>query len=181
MKDIVQVGDQVLRDVAQPVDLDKIDSDEIRGVIADMKSALATQEDGVAIAAPQIGIPLRIFVVSGRVWADDPKDPDTSLGDKVFVNPIITKQSKKSAAMDEGCLSVRWKYGEVKRSLTTTVRAHDEKGRLFTYTGNGLLSQIFQHETDHLDGVLFTDKAKNIQEFENEEHFRSRVRRREND
>ena len=68
----------------------------------------------------------------------------------------------KDCSPFQGCLSVRWKYGEVKRSVNTTVEAYDENGIKFTRVGGGLLSQIFQHETDHLDGVLFIDKAKNV-------------------
>jgi len=65
--------------------------------------------------------------------------------------------------MDEGCLSVRGKYGKVKRSEKTTMTALDESGKKFRYGGSGLISQIFQHETDHLDGILFTDKATDIE------------------
>ena len=66
--------------------------------------------------------------------------------------------------MPEGCLSVRWLYGEVKRSTNATILAYDEKGEKFTRGAGGLLAQIFQHETDHLDGILFTDKARNLEE-----------------
>ena len=66
--------------------------------------------------------------------------------------------------MDEGCLSVRWWYGGVERAEKTTIHAYDESGARFTRGASGLLAQIFQHETDHLDGVLFTDKAKGLRE-----------------
>ena len=71
--------------------------------------------------------------------------------------------------MPEGCLSVRWLYGEVKRSTNATIRAYDEDGKVFTRGGGGLLSQIFQHEIDHLDGIIFTDKAKNLVELKPED------------
>ncbi len=64
--------------------------------------------------------------------------------------------------MPEGCLSVRWFYGEVERSTNATIEAYDENAKKFTRGAGGLLAQIFQHETDHLNGILFIDKAKNI-------------------
>ena len=66
--------------------------------------------------------------------------------------------------MEEGCLSVRWLYGKVRRSQKTLIKAYDENGKLFTMGGSGLLSQAFQHETDHLNGILFIDKAKDLKD-----------------
>ncbi|MCR4306753.1 MAG: peptide deformylase, partial [Candidatus Yonathbacteria bacterium] len=76
----------------------------------------------------------------------------------------ITKTSKQKVWMTEGCLSVRWLYGDVKRATKTEVRAYDEHGKRFTRGASRLLSQIFQHEIDHLDGVLFIDKARHVEE-----------------
>jgi len=165
---IVQEGDDVLRGTAKAVPVKDIGSKKIQDIIQDMKDALAPHEDGVAIAAPQIGVPLRIFVVSGHVF-----DPEALVNDNkskkkykdlVFINPEIVKQSKKKEIMPEGCLSVRWKYGDVKRSTRATVEAYNEKGEKFTRGASGLLAQIFQHEIDHLNGILFTDKARDVQE-----------------
>lgn len=155
--EIVQVGDQVLRNKAELVPKEFFKTKKLFTMLENMKNALDSQKDGVAIAAPQIGLPYRIFLVSPRAYHGNTKDIRL-----VFINPVIVKQSKKSEIMAEGCLSVRWKYGEVKRSVNTTVEACDENGVKFTRVGGGLLSQIFQHETDHLDGVLFIDKAKNV-------------------
>lgn len=163
MVEIVQKGAKVLREVAQPVDVDTITSKEVQEVINDMKEALASQKDGVAIAAPQIGVPLRIFVVSHRAFEIE-GEPRGKAHDMVFINPEIVKRSKKKAWMDEGCLSVRWFYGIVRRSKNVTVTAYDEKGERFTRGAGGLLAQIFQHEIDHLDGILFVDKARDIEE-----------------
>lgn len=133
-----------------------------------MKEALRSQNDGVAIAAPQIGESWRIFVVSGRIFKrniDEEKTEDeVEYPDLVFVNPTINNLSKKAHYVEEGCLSIRWLYGKVKRSDKTTVRAYDENGKLFTRGASGLMAQIFQHEVDHLDGILFTDKAKEVRE-----------------
>lgn len=66
--------------------------------------------------------------------------------------------------MPEGCLSIRWLYGNTVRSTKATIKAYDERGKIFTRGGSGLLAQIFQHETDHLNGVLFIDTAEDIED-----------------
>ncbi|MBT3729942.1 peptide deformylase [bacterium] len=166
MKKIIQDGDPVLRDTAKEVSTESIKSPEIKKLLQDMSKALATQKDGVAIAAPQIGVSLRVFIVSGRLF-DTGEDLDTSTHpDLVFINPTITKVSKNSSSEEEGCLSVTGKYGEVDRASKTTVRAYNEEGEVFERGGSGLLSKIFQHEMDHLNGVLFIDKAKEVHDKE---------------
>lgn len=123
-----------------------------------MHDTLATQNDGVALAAPQINEPWRIFVVSEKVFNNK---SDKNL---VYINPSIINHSKKKDWVEEGCLSVRWLYGQVKRFSHATVQAYNENGELFERGSGGLLAQIFQHEIDHLNGVLFTDKAVNVEE-----------------
>ncbi|MBU6431239.1 MAG: peptide deformylase [Patescibacteria group bacterium] len=166
-KKIVQAksGNPVLRDFAEPVPLEEIKSDKIQKIIEDMKNSLATEEEGVAIAAPQIGAPLRIFVVSKKIFQliDAGKNDKERFGDLVFINPEIIKLSKDKEVMEEGCLSVRDYYGKIKRSTKATVRAYDENGSVFERGGSWLLAQIFQHEIDHLNGILFIDSAKDVQ------------------
>ncbi|MEI6480019.1 MAG: peptide deformylase [bacterium] len=162
MVKIVQKEDPVLRQVAQEVPVDEIITPKIQKIIADMKKALASQDDGVAIAAPQIGVPLRIFVMSGK--AVDIAKKTTGNIDEVYINPIITKISKDRKMVDEGCLSVRYLYGKMKRATRATVEAYNEKGEKFSRGASGLIAQIFQHETDHLDGILFIDNAKSIRD-----------------
>lgn len=164
--DIVQKDNPVLHEKAQPIPTKDIQSEKIQSIIRDMSVALEAQHDGVAIAAPQIGVPLRIFVVSGIVFTPEDEEKKT---DMVFINPEIKKLSKQKERMDEGCLSVRWKYGSVLRHKKATIVAYDEHGKSFTYNASGLLAQIFQHETDHLDGVLFIDKADDVRDLEPEE------------
>lgn len=169
---IVQDGDPVLRELAQPVHVKDITSPKIVKIIDDMKTALASQDDGVAIAAPQIAVPLQIFVVSGvvldsalekmRYNKEDLQKKKSE--DMVFINPVITKLSREKSEMEEGCLSVRYLYGKIKRSTKATIRAYNERGEKIERGASGLLAEIFQHETDHLNGVLFTDKAYDIQE-----------------
>ena len=84
--------------------------------------------------------------------------------DLVFINPEIINLSKKKRKMEEGCLSVRWLYGQVNRHEKVTIKAYDENGKLMTVGASGLLAQIFQHEIDHLNGILFIDKAENVRD-----------------
>lgn len=186
-----------LREKTKPVLIEDITSAKVQKIIADMKRAMHSQDDAVAIAAPQIGIPLAIFIVSGKIFID-PEDEEggdaahpslhgrsllhSSEGpsshsrsriakqtkpipaDMVVINPEIKKLSRKKELMEEGCLSVRWLYGKVLRSLKATIHARDERGMLFMRGASGLLAQIFQHEIDHLNGILFIDKATDVHE-----------------
>ena len=136
-----------------------------------MRTALASQDDGVAIAGSQIGYLLRIFVVSHRiekiikkVKVEDMDKPEVMAKDIVFINPSLKKLSKEKKTVEEGCLSVRYLYGKVSRRVKATIEAYDEQGKKFTKGASGLLAQIFQHEVDHLNGILFIDKAKYVEE-----------------
>lgn len=171
---IVQNGDKVLRKISKEVPISSITKPKIKKILSDMTLALDSQYDGVAIAAPQIGVSLRIFVVSGRIFDEDfiSGKGSTEGGsykknrahNMVFINPVLTKVSKDKKLMTEGCLSVRPLYGKVRRATRAAIEAHNEKGTKFTMDATGLLAHIFQHETDHLDGILFIDKAKDLQE-----------------
>jgi peptide deformylase len=166
-KKILQKEAPVLREIAGEVPLETINSPKIQSILEEMKEALDSQDDGVAIAAPQIGYPLRIFVVSRKVdhLEKGKEETEAPTGkDLVFINPVIIKLSKEKKYVEEGCLSVRYLYGKVRRSTKATVEAYDERGKKFSRGGTGLLAQIFQHEVDHLDGCLFIDKAKDIEE-----------------
>lgn len=159
MKEIVQNGDPVLRGVAAPVSDEQFGTPELTKIIADMAEALDNARDGVAIAAPQIGVPLRIFLVRydrlHPVPEGSPLPPD--LG--VYINPEFVRASRRREVMDEGCLSVRGTYGKTYRHERATVQAQDETGTWFERGGGGILAQVFQHETDHLNGILFIDDA----------------------
>ncbi len=160
MKKIIQRDNKVLRQIAAEVPADFFNSKKLSSLIKAMNEALAEQEDGVAIAAPQIGESVRVFTISPRVH-EITKQNDIPL---TYINPVIVKASKDKKAMEEGCLSVRWLYGKVRRSSRVTLEAYDEQGNKFSRGASGLLAQIFQHETDHLNGVLFIDSAKDIRE-----------------
>ena len=166
MVPILERHEEILRQTAKEVPLKEISSPKIQKVLKDMKVALASQDDGVAIAAPQIGVPLRIFVVSGKVqnFMREEKEEEKTYPDMVFINPKITKLSREKKMMEEGCLSVRYLYGKVKRSTKASIEAYDEQGNFIKKGGSGLMAQIFQHETDHLDGILFVDTAIELEE-----------------
>jgi peptide deformylase len=172
-KKILQVKEKVLHKKTYEVSLDEIKKTKIKKIIKEMSFSLVSQSDGVAIAAPQIGYSLRIFVVSGKIFSKNfnrseneklLQDDKMKVEDLIFINPKISKLSKEKEWLPEGCLSVRWLYGKVLRSKKATVTAYDQNGKKFTRGASGLLAQIFQHETDHLDGILFIDKAKDLRE-----------------
>ncbi len=172
MIEIVQSENPVLRKIAVEVPVSDITKIKIKKILADMVMALDSQDDGVAIAAPQIGISLRIFAISGKVFDDDfirgkgAGEGDlykkTRSPDLIFINPILKKISKDKKLLSEGCLSVRPIYGKVRRATRATVEAYNEKGIKFEIEASGLVAHIFQHETDHLNGILFIDKAKDM-------------------
>jgi len=181
MVEIIQNGNKVLRKIAKEVPIASITKPKIQKVLKEMSDALDSQNDGVAIAAPQVGISLRIFLISKRIFTDDLiKEQHTNKEDKinkkqnqnlVFINPVFLKISKDKKLLDEGCLSVRPIYGKVRRATKATIEAYDENGKKFKKEGAGLLAHIFQHETDHLDGILFIDKAKDMREVSPEETY----------
>ena len=180
---IVTEGHPALRQNSIEVPKEEITGKYIQDLISSMSKVLKTQYDGVGLAAPQVGVPLQVFIVSGKIFlSDDDKEKVIEAEktkkkhnvivpkDLVCINPQIIKFSKDKKWMDgEGCLSVRWFYGKVQRSLRVTIKAYNEKGEIFTRGASGLLAHIFQHEVDHLNGILFIDKAKDVKEFEPEE------------
>ena len=169
MQNIVQRDNPVLRKIAKEVPVSDIGSKKINDLILEMCEALASQKDGVAIAAPQVGASLRIFVVAGGLLAQADKSYSGPTTDLVFINPVIIRRSKEKKEVEEGCLSVRWLYGAINRSARVTLQANDQTGEKIERGASGLLAQIFQHETDHLDGTLFTDNAKEVWEMTDEE------------
>ena len=163
---IVQAESPHLRTVAQDVPIKSISTPRIKKILKEMAAAIASRDDAVAIAAPQLGYPLRMFMVSGKIFEaeEDEVGAERTYGARnfIFINPTLTRLSKRKESMEEGCLSVDAQYGMVRRAQKATVRAYDEHGNPFEWGGSGLLSQIFQHEVDHLNGVLFIDTAKNL-------------------
>lgn len=181
-REIVQDGTPVLRAKAQPVPKDLFGSAELERLIADMGALLDAEQDGVALAAPQVNSPYRLFIVRKDRTLNAPlrgasgepapsrqtqglearRPPATAPEVEVYVNPEIVKTSRKRAKVEEGCLSVRGVYGTTKRHERVTIRAQRPDGTHFTRGAGGLLAQIFEHEIDHLNGILFTDHAEHL-------------------
>jgi len=173
MTTIVQTGDKVLRETAKEISLAEIKSAKIKKILAQMTKAFSVAKDGVALAATQIGVPLRIFIVLKEYTENKTAQELKEIQEKkvkpeivVFINPKITKISKKKQTVREGCLSVVGTFGAITRAEKVTVEAYNENGEKFTRGASGLLAQIFQHEMDHLNGILFTDTATNLEKLE---------------
>ncbi|MGM0629250.1 MAG: peptide deformylase [Patescibacteria group bacterium] len=163
MTNIIQKGDPVLTKTAREIKEEEFSSVFLGDLLSNMRKALRQEEDGYAIAAPQIGESLRVFLVSGMLFQnikgeEDPHD------DRVYINPVIRKSSKDTELMEEGCLSVRGWYGEVQRHKKIKIDAFTVDGKKFQEGASGILSQVFQHEIDHLNGILFIDKAVKLKE-----------------
>jgi peptide deformylase len=107
--------------------------------------------DGAALAAPQVGIPLRLVVM-------DPQSLD--FGPHVLINPVILYKSETEEPGNEGCLSIPLYIGKVYRSTEVHVQAYDLRGEIKEYKVKGWLARIFQHEIDHLEGILYPDRLK---------------------
>jgi len=170
----------ILRQIARELPVEEIGTKQTKDLIGEMEALLSTEKYGVALAAPQVGKPLRLFVISGKALArgkrnapdtgtdeeapqenpeESPRPSEPALPDQVYINPKLLKMSRGKYPKHEGCLSIRGKWGIVPRAEKATVRAYDEKGVRFTRGASGFLAHIFQHEMDHLEGILYTDKA----------------------
>lgn len=154
LRRIREVGDDLLRKKSRPVEV--ID-EKILELVEDMHETLKKSNDGIGLAAPQIGILKRIIVID--LSAEDGEIYK-------LINPVIVKQ-KGEQVCREGCLSVPGMLGDVIRPKEVTVEALDINGKKIKIKANDLLAVVLCHEIDHLDGVLFIDKATEV--FENTE------------
>lgn len=145
IRNIVQVGDPVLR--KKSFEVTDFGEKTIQ-LLDDMKETLEKAE-GAGLAAPQVGVLRRIFIVK------------TEDGYFECINPVIVKKSGKQVG-EEGCLSVKGRYGVVERPLKVEVKAFDRYGKPFKYKAQGFTARAFCHEYDHLDGVLYIDKAESM-------------------
>lgn len=163
MLPIVQASDPVLRAQAEPVSKEQFGTPELDAMLDCMEQALDGQQDGVALAAPQIGISLRIFIVRhDRLTVRTVNEPLPAPEVEIYINPKVVRTSRKCEEVEEGCLSVRNVYGKTLRHADATVRAQRPDGSTFKRSGSGVLAQAFQHETDHLEGILFIDHATDL-------------------
>jgi peptide deformylase len=170
---IVQQDHPALRAISKPVTPDMFGSKTFEAILERMIIALEGEPDGVAIACPQIGENWRVFIVHKKAFAinaNDEYDPALEPAEHfIVINPEIIRTSKKRIKVPEGCLSVRWLFGETQRFDKATIRYQDRQGKIHTRGASGLMAQIFQHETDHLNGILFHDHATNVAELSEKE------------
>ena len=157
---IVAYGDPVLRKVAQDIEPGTLD---VKQLAEDMYETMYNAA-GVGLAAPQIGMNIRMFVVDGRPLnerdeADEDEEPDPSLEDfkKVFINAEILEEDGDEWAFEEGCLSIPGIRADVYRPEFIKIRYFDENWNEFEEEYEGMAARIIQHEYDHIDGILFTD------------------------
>jgi len=150
---IVIYGHPVLRKVAEDIDRDYPGLDQL---IADMFETLYRSE-GIGLAAPQIGKSIRLFVVDGEPLAED--EPQFAGFKKAFINARITEKTGDFELMTEGCLSIPNLREEVNREARIRMTWYDEKWEFHDEVFEGYIARVIQHEYDHLDGVLFTDKV----------------------
>lgn len=151
VKEIVQYGNKALKTVCKKVD--KID-DEILELIQDLKDSLYSTT-GIGLAAPQIGVLKRVILIDLRE-GDEPI---------ILINPKIVAKYGKEVSV-EGCLSYIGYEGEVIRPKKVTVQGLNVKGEMVEYTAEDLLGKAFCHEIDHLDGIMYVDRAKKVYKLE---------------
>lgn len=143
--EIRKAGDKVLKEIAQPVM--KIDK-KVRKLLDDMAETMEIN-DGVGLAAPQIGASVRIIVI------------DIGEGIIELINPVIVEKSGCEVG-NEGCLSIPGVFGEVERFAEVTVEGFNRFGKKVRINGKDLLGRVLQHEIDHLEGILFIEKAQTL-------------------
>jgi peptide deformylase len=167
---IREMGDPVLREVAREVTPEELAGAEVQGLIDDMIETMR-DANGAGLAAPQVGVPLRIAVIEVREGNPRyPYKPPIPL--TVIVNPELTPQGDATFATNESCLSMPNVRGDLERFENVGVRYLDRRGEVQESTRRGLTAGTFQHEVDHLDGILFVDRMADMsslstwQEFE---------------
>ncbi len=151
---IITLENPILRKKNSNVDFNQFNSKELEKLIFEMKETMI-KSGGIGLAAPQIGKNLKIFVIAEKIL-------DANYYPTVFINPLIKPIGKEKTLMEEGCLSVPGIYGIVERPRKIKVSAFNELGEKIEFKFDLLLSRVIQHEYDHLEGILFIDKAKEL-------------------
>ncbi|MGB4561513.1 MAG: peptide deformylase [Schleiferiaceae bacterium] len=155
---IVAYGSPVLKRVAEDVE---VPSEETKQFIEDLFETMYASK-GVGLAAPQVGVSSRVFVVDGSPFADDAADPEEAevlkTFKRAFINPIILEESGEAWGFEEGCLSIPDIHETVQRKPTIVVESQTLTGEFLEETFTGLPARIIQHEYDHIEGVLFLDR-----------------------
>ncbi len=160
---IIPYGNPILRKVAKDINFDQID---LKTLIEDMFETMYAAS-GVGLAAPQIGMNMRIFVVDGRPMNEEDEndenfDPSLVNFKKAFINPTILEEDGEEWIFEEGCLSIPGIRGEVERPERILIHYFDENGLEKEEYYDGLAARIIQHEYDHIEGILFTDHLSSL-------------------
>ena len=151
---IVAYGTPVLRE--ETVEINK-DYPDLNLLIDDMWETMYASK-GVGLAAPQIGKAIRLFVIDASGFNEDNEHPELEGFKRVFINPIIIEETGKEWKFEEGCLSIPGIREDVSRKPKVTIEYYNEKFELIEETIDGIAARVVQHEYDHIEGVLFTDK-----------------------
>ena len=166
---VARMGHPVLRARARPIEPAQIGSPRIQQLIDDMFETMQEYQ-GVGLAAPQVHVSLRVFVAGFAPNGDDDEDEGEGSGRGVplmaLINPEITPVGAELVEDWEGCLSIPDIRGRVPRSRQISVKAYDRRGKRIEVKAGGFTARVIQHETDHLDGVLFIDRAKKVIDIE---------------
>lgn len=160
---IIAYGDTVLRKVGD--DIDK-EYPELKELVSNMWETMYNA-NGVGLAAPQIGLPIRLFLVDTSPFADDDELSEAEqkqLEDfkQVFINAQIEDETGDEWAFNEGCLSIPDVREDISRKDTIKITYFDENFKKYEQTFDGLLARVIQHEYDHIEGILFTDKLSSL-------------------
>jgi len=159
---VARMGHPVLRARAQAIDPNDIKSPRIQQLIDDMLETM-NEYHGVGLAAPQIHERLRIFVAGFPSKGRDREDDESYVPLMVLINPEITPLTDEVEDDWEGCLSIPEIRGRVPRAKEIEVKAYDRRGRRIAIHARGFTARVIQHETDHLDGVLFFDRMRSFE------------------
>jgi peptide deformylase len=173
---ILKYPAEALRRKARPIEAF---TDEVRAVVARMIE-LMHQAEGVGLAAPQVGLSWRLFIahVPANEERSPTSDPPTATpAPVVYINPVLVRLAGPPEPYEEGCLSIPEITGEVLRPPTASISAFDLEGRPFSQSAAGLLARCWQHEVDHLDGVLILDRMTQLARLKNRSALRELERR----
>jgi len=157
IRTIVQLGNPALRQVADPVDVNQIQSDEIQNLIDDLIETMR-HANGAGLASTQIAVPLRICIIEVNKNPRYSYKPDIPL--TVLINPKVTFLTEERINVYEGCLSVPNMRGKVDRCPEILIEGFNREGQSVSFVSKGISAGTFQHELDHLDGLVFTDRMK---------------------
>ena len=160
IRDVLKMGDPRLLEVARPIE--RFDSAELRELLADMRDTMAYQ-NGAGLAAPQIGVGLRVVIFGVKANPRYPQAEDVP--DTVLINPVIEPLGPEMVEDWEGCLSVPGMRGWVPRHERIRYAGFDEKGARFERTVDGFHARVVQHECDHLDGILYPRRIRDLTRF----------------